>query len=92
MDKIHEAVYMVPKTLIGWLLAAQPEYQPYHPFQQTPFPSTFPQPYQQPAPFLTSTTQVASEKVESEESKVTALDDKYKPIWNSLIQMVPNPP
>jgi hypothetical protein len=80
---------MLPDKLANQLLAAQPQYQPYLPFQQTPFHSTFPQPYQQSAPYLTTSYQGVSEKVESEESKVAALDAKHKLIWDSLVQMDP---
>jgi hypothetical protein len=73
------------------LLAVQPQYQPYHPFQQKPFHSAFPQPFQQSAPYLTSTNQGPFDKVESEESKVGALDIKQKAIWDTLVQMDPNP-
>jgi hypothetical protein len=82
---------MLPDKLIGQLVATQPQYQPYHPFQLTSFHSTFPQSYQQPAPYLMSTALVAAEKVESGDLKVSALNDKHKSIWNSLIQMDPNP-
>jgi hypothetical protein len=38
-----------------------------------------------------STARVATEKVESEESKVATLDIKHKTIWDTLVQMDPNP-
>jgi hypothetical protein len=34
---------------------------------------------------------VAADKVESEKSKVTTLDIKHKTIWDTLVQMDPNP-
>ncbi len=84
---------MLPDKLIGRLVAAQPQYQPYLPFQQTPFHSTFSQPYQQsaPAPYMKTTNLGGSDKVESEESKVAALNLKHKVIWDTLMQMDPNP-
>jgi hypothetical protein len=82
---------LLPNKLIGRLVATLPQYQPYHPFQPMSFHSTFPQPYQQPAPYLMSNALVAADKVESEESKVTTLYIKHKTIWNTLVQMDPNP-
>jgi hypothetical protein len=41
VDKLHEAVDVLPDKLTGRLLVAQPQYQPYLPFQQTPFHSIF---------------------------------------------------
>ncbi len=73
------------------LVASLPQYQPYHPFQPTSFHSTFPHSYQQPTPYLMSNALVAADKVESEKSKVTTLDIKHKTIWDTLVQMDPNP-
>ena len=82
----------LPDKLIGRMVATLPQFQPYHhPFQPTTFHSTFPQPYQQPAPHQMTTAVVAIEKVESEESKVNSLDIKHKAIWDTLVQMDPNP-
>ncbi len=66
-------------------------YQLYLPFQQPPFHSTFPQHHQQPPPYLTTGNQGLSEKVESEESKVAVLDVKHKLLWDSLVQLDPDP-
>jgi hypothetical protein len=44
-----------------------------------------------PAPYLTTTNPGGSEKVESEKSKVVALKLKHKTIWDTLMQMDPNP-
>jgi hypothetical protein len=88
VDKLYETVNVLPDKL-GQLVAAQPQYQPYLPFQQTPFHSTFPQPHQQsePAPNLTTANPGGSEKMESEETKVVALNLKHKVIWDTLVQI-----
>jgi hypothetical protein len=91
VEKLREAMDLLPDKLIGQLVATLPQFQPYHPFQPRSFHSTFPQPYQQPAPYLMSNALAAADKVESEESKVATLDIKRKTIWDTLVQMDPNP-
>jgi hypothetical protein len=92
VDKLCDAMDALPDKLIGRMVATLPQFQPYHhPFQPTTFHSTFPQPYQQPAHHQMTTALVATEKVESEESKVNSLDIKHKAIWDTLVQMDPNP-